>query len=356
MRLFFVLALLLIANPATSKTVADLERDGQLRISSSVLPSDNIIAGQKIEMAIDIATNRWFAGGTRLRLPEVAGLVILQTNDFASNSTEQRSGQTWVIQRWTLDVYPQRNGTFSIPPVSATIAVNDERDGVVRGKLTSPAVHFEAALPKGLDSTHQWVASPSFSVTQRFDKDLERVLPGDAVSREVIFEATEVMAMMLPGLQSEKRSGLVPYPKAPELTNNSNRGTTTAKRVEKITYIAESEGRYVLPAQTYYWWDTQSGTLKTRSLPEVEITVGPGSLSSKQEMATNREPLKLKSIIYGGLFFTLLGAIFWLGLRIARSAQLTRFSQAIKNGWHRMRALAKPALPATLNPDNSAEE
>ena len=121
--------------------MGELERTGHLQISSSLLVDGDIVPGQKIELAIDIATDRWFAGGTRLRLPEVAGLVILQTNNFASNSTEQRQGQTWVVQRWTVDVYPQRSGEFSIPSMSAAVEVNDVSEGVVTGTLNSPAIN-----------------------------------------------------------------------------------------------------------------------------------------------------------------------------------------------------------------------
>ncbi|MFT6051277.1 MAG: hypothetical protein ACJAZ0_001380 [Halioglobus sp.] len=357
MRFSVFIAFILISNLGIGKTVGELERSGQLQISSSLLPLENIVAGQKIEMAIDIATDRWFAGGTRLRLPEVAGLVILQTNDFASNSTEQRQGQTWVIQRWTLDVYPQRSGTFSIPPVSATVEVNDESDGVVAGTLYSPAVRFEASLPADLDSTQHWVASPTFSVTQRFDKELDALQPGDAILREVVFEATEVMAMMLPSLDTEKGAGLVAYPQPPVLTNSSNRGTTTAKRVDSITYIAESAGQYHLPAQSYYWWDTQTQELRIRLLPKVEIVVGPGSLSQIEEKDTSAAtPLNFIPLLYGALLISLAFGAVWLCFRIIRSPQLARFGAAVKTGWTHLRALTQPALPAALNPDNSAEE
>ena len=357
MRFWLLLALWLISNPGIGKTVGVLERAGQLQISSSLLPPEHIVAGQKVELVIDIATDRWFAGGTRLRLPEVAGLVILQTNDFASNSTEQRQGQTWVTQRWTLDVYPQRSGAFSIPPVSATVAVNDESDGVVRGTLYSPAVHFQASLPADLDSAQHWVASPTFSVTQRFDKELDTLQPGDAILRVVTFEATDVMAMMLPSLDTDKGAGLVAYPRAPVLTNNSNRGTTTAKRIDSITYIAESAGQYLLPAESYYWWDTQAQELRTRLLPEVQIVVGPGSLSQEKERETaTEEPLKLIPLLYGVLFIGWACGALWLCLKIIRSPHLTRFGAAIKSGWNYLRALTKPALPRTLNPGNNAEE
>lgn len=356
MRVSLLIALMLISHLGIGKTVGDLERNGQLQISSSLQPIENIVAGQKIEMAIDIATDRWFAGGTRLRLPEVAGLIILQTNDFASNSTEQREGQTWVIQRWTLDIYPQRSGAFSIPPVSATVKVNNESSGVVGGTLYSPAVHFQASLPADLDSTQQWVASPTFSVTQRFDKELDAIQPGDAILREVVFEATEVMAMMLPSLDTDKGAGLVAYPQAPVLTNNSNRGTTTAKRVDRITYIAESVGQYLLPAQSYYWWDTRTQELRTRLLPEVEIVVGPGSLSQMEEKdASATKPLNFIPLLYGALFISLAFSALWLCFRIIRSPQLARFGAAVKCGWAHLSALTQPALPSTLNPDNSAE-
>jgi len=360
MRFWLLLALLLITTPAISKTVAELERAGHLQISSSLLPGGNIVPGQKIELAIDIATNRWFAGGTRIRLPEVAGLVILQTNSFASNSTEQRQGQTWVVQRWTLDVFPQRSGEFSIPSVSAAVEVNDESAGVVTGTLHSPAIQFHVKLPETLAEVEHWVAAPTFAVTQRFDRALDTLQPGDAILREVVFEATEVMAMMLPHLETQKGEGLVAYPQAPVLTNNSNRGTTTAQRVDKITYIAEQEGRYILPAQTYYWWDTQANKLRTQSLPEVEFLVENPLGENAPTQAADKEPppesTNLIPLMIGAVLLILCALTLWLGYRVVKSPRTTHLIAAVKKSWRALLALTQPALPKALNPDNSAGE
>ena len=81
---------------------------GELQIETSVSPASDAVPGQHMVLTIEIATQRWFAGGTRISLPEVAGLVVLQTDQFAANASERRGGSSWVIQRWSLDLFPQR--------------------------------------------------------------------------------------------------------------------------------------------------------------------------------------------------------------------------------------------------------
>jgi len=51
------------------------------------------VPGQKVTLTLEIATDRWFAGGTRIGIPEVPGLVILQTEQFASNASETHNGR-----------------------------------------------------------------------------------------------------------------------------------------------------------------------------------------------------------------------------------------------------------------------
>ena len=107
----------LLVQPATATTLEDLQAAGHLEVTASIRPDGTLVPGQKLSLILEVATDRWFSGGTRIRIPEVPGLVIVQTEQFASNASENRRGQSWVVQRWTLDVYPQRAGEFSIPPL-----------------------------------------------------------------------------------------------------------------------------------------------------------------------------------------------------------------------------------------------
>jgi hypothetical protein len=201
------------------------------------------------------------------------------------------------------------------------------------------------------------VAAPSFTVSQSFDRELENLQAGEAFQREIVFEATDVMAMMLPTFEVEQLEGLAAYPEPSSLSNNSNRGDTVARRVERISYVVESGGQYQLPARDYFWWDTRRGELQMRFLPAVAVNAGaPSSDSSVQpslrEM-TEIDPLKL--LIYSAMLG--LGAVLgWLAYKRSKRFGLDRFIDPLINAGRRLNQMRKPALPRKLNPDGSAGE
>ncbi|MDX1735502.1 MAG: BatD family protein, partial [Halioglobus sp.] len=179
-------------------SLAALRAQGQLQVATLVQPATAVVPGQKAELVIEIATNTWFTGGTRVTVPEVPGLVILQNEQFATNATQIRSGQTWVVQRWTLDVFAQRAGAFTVPPVRLQVKVNAGEKGDIEGELFTPATDIEVQLPDELARINQWTAAPAFEVSQQFDRALDKLAVGDALSRDIVLQASDLMAMMLP--------------------------------------------------------------------------------------------------------------------------------------------------------------
>ena len=359
MRLLCLIALTLFTGlfqlSAWSATVAELQTAGHLEISSALHPAQVIVPGQRVELSITIATDTWFTGGTRLEIPEVSGLVILQTNDFASNSSESRNGQTWVVQRWALDVYPQQAGNFILPPIAARIKVSDEDANSVEGALHSPALHFQSIIPESLRRAEQWVAAPTYTVSQSFDRELENLQIGDAIAREIVFEATDVMAMMLPALDAENLPGLAAYAEPSALSNSSNRGDTTARRVEQITYVVEARGQYQLPARDFFWWDTRKGELQIRYLPAVDINVSVGSaVSSADAGLLEIAGLYWRRVLLVAAGLVLFLGVGWLGYKRAKQFPLARVVQPIIKASRRLNQMRKPALPRNLNPDGSA--
>ena len=351
------LLIFLLPNLCWSASLAQLQTEKHIEISAELVPFADIVVGQRVELIISIATDRWFVGGTRLEIPEVDGLVIIQTNNFASNSSENRKGQNWVVQRWSLDVFPQRSGTFTIPPIDARMSINDATAGDVNGILQSPSLKLQANVPTALAKAQHWVAAPDYKVSQSFDRELTGLKAGDAIERSIVFEATDVMAMMLPSWLSEDLPGLAVYPQPPSLTNSNNRGSMVAKRVEHITYIAEESGQYQLPARDYYWWDTRKGELQIRFLPAVEITVGASAAKNidrgERKMLVNVSPRKL--LISSALLVVFIGLCWFIYKRLPR-IPLANIIAPIKRGWQHLKRMLKPALPATLNPGSNAEE
>lgn len=342
-----LLLLALAPGSAAARTVDDLLRDGHLSLSSRILPDSPVVPGQKLQLVLTVATDTWFAGGTRITVPEMPGLVILQNEQFAANASENRDGKAWVIQRWTLDVFPQRAGSFTVGPVKLRVEVNGGSAGNVAGVIDSPPVSFEVTLPEALQDVDQWLASPRFTVRQRFDRDLDALAVGDAIEQEVVFEASDVMAMMLPAYTPHRQEGLAAYPEPPTLDNSINRGELTARRQMRISYVAEAPGEFVIPEREFFWWDTGSNALKLLSLPQARITV-TGTAGATAD--ATREGPDRASVLRAVLFLAALAA----GLLIARAAYrlfpTARFRAALCKARHAFAEWRRPALPAHLNP------
>ncbi len=341
---------------AYSASVAELQAGGHLEISSELIPAHSTVPGQRVELAITIATDTWFTGGTRLEIPEIPGLVILQTNDFASNSSENRKGQSWVVQRWTLDVFPQRQGSFTIDSISAKVKVSDGGANSVEGELHSPELHFQTAIPQSLERAEHWVAAPRFTVSQSFDRELDNLQPGEAFQREIAFEATDIMAMMLPTFETENLQGLAVYPEPSSLSNSSNRGEMIARRVERISYVVETAGQYQLPARDYFWWDTRTGELQMRFLPAVEITIGGGAGGEATVRSPLMDNIDTRQLLIYAILAVLSFGVGWQLYKGAKRIPLARYTASVKDVLRRLNQMRKPALPRSLNPDGNAGE
>ncbi len=355
-RLLSILCIaLVIAGQAHGKDeLQTLVEAGQLAVDSKLNGAQTLVPGQRALLTLEVATSTWFTGGTRIRIPEVPGLVILQTEQFAANASETREGRPWVVQRWTLDVYPQRDGEFSIPPIALSLNVNAGERGSIGGELLTPPVDFTVQIPSALKQADFWVASPTFSVTQSVDRDTGALQPGDAFERRIVFQAADVQAMMLPAFSAERLPGLAAYPAPPELENSNNRGETTARRVQSISYVAEAPGDYLLPAADFFWWNTRSGTLEVLSLSAVEVSVEGDTAAASPTTNTSLDRSALVTAI-GGVLVALLS--FWLLLRyrpwLALHRWLERPLSELQQGLHKLR---RPALPDRLNPDSNAED
>ena len=56
---------------ASANTIAVLQQEDKLRIKAWLEPEDNIIARQQIKLQIEVATDKWFSGGTRIGCVEL---------------------------------------------------------------------------------------------------------------------------------------------------------------------------------------------------------------------------------------------------------------------------------------------
>ena len=334
--IFFVM----ISITSTATTIDDLLLAEKVRIKAWVEPDENIMARQQVNLQIEIATDKWFSGGTRIGAFEVEDAIVLQRERFAVNSSRNEYGKTWTVQEWTIAVYPQRHGQFKIPEVPVKVSIAGENLESIVGDLTVPSFSFIVNLPApyldGMSSSTNWVATTRLEVTETYDKTFEELQPGDAVVRSIRMSADNLPAMMLPEVDIASVAGIAVYPKPPQLQDKVNRGTYLAERSQTITYVVERAGLYLLPRKTFYWWNLGSQSfesieLEARAFEVVDLSGIENPAEQPIARQTGYSDLILLLMKFGiaSLLVILVGiTIHGLSTSSLRSPPTTRLSEA----------------------------
>lgn len=253
-------------------TLQTLLAENRLTISQRLVP-ENPVQGQEVTLEIEISTDRWFAGGTRLKPTLTDDVLVMQRQDLATNSSKQQQGETWVIQLWELSLFPQLEGTLFSPAIDVSLKINTEA-GIVEGTYQLEPLLMHVSVPAEVTDTGNWLAAKNFSITSSFNKPLDNLQPGDAFTQTIKFRGDNTLAMMLPETITPTIDGLGIYPQPPRLRNNNNRGAKEALRTETVNFVVEQSGNYELPTQTFYWWDTDSNSLREEMLDAISFSIG----------------------------------------------------------------------------------
>ena len=279
--------------PAVATTLNDLEQADKVRIRTWVEPTGELVSRQQVNLQIEIATDKWFNGGTRIGSFELKDAIVLQRESFAVNSSRNEQGKSWTVQEWTLAIYPQRSGSFRIPEIPVQVSIAGENLESIVGTLSAPSLDFVASSPEpildSMTSKTDWIATTRFEVKEDYDKTFENLKPGDAVVRSITMSADNLPAMMLPNIVLAEIDGIAVYPKPPKLQDKVNRGTYLAERSQTITYVFEGAGEYQLPPKVFYWWN-----LNSQSFESIELEAQLFEVIAL-EVVSGEEPLEQSS-------------------------------------------------------------
>lgn len=272
----FICFCLLSPTAFSEQTIDNLINQDKLTISLTVNESEQQIVGQALVVSIEVATNRWFATGTRVQSFTLTD-VVMQTNNITTiNGSKRVKGQSWATQTHEITLYPTLAGSYLLPEIKVDVSVNTENDGIISGVLMTQEAGFTINLPEALIGIDNFIVSPevSLSIDGQFDSDKPYSI-GEAITQTITITASNTPAMMIPEVNltniskaNEKiTEGISIYHKPAKVFDKSNRGTLSGSRVESFTYIFEKPGDYVLAEQILYWWNSQTNTLETLQIP-----------------------------------------------------------------------------------------
>ena len=293
--ILFSLWALFTSTISSAMSLNELENSGNLRIQVMLNPSDEVVVFQETTLTIDIQTTGWFTQGTEIKLPELQNAIIMQRENFATNSTQKEGRKTWVSQRWELSVFPISEGALSIPEIVLSLSINSPEHGIINGEINTLAQSIQATTPVEMAGIKNWITASDLTIDQSFNKALENLKVGDAFKQVVVMKGENTLAMMLPSYSPANITGLAAYPKQATLRDNNTRGSKQGERIEVINYIVEAEGRYILPEVKFHYWNTITNSYENVLVPATDILVGEDvvvtNIDKSSEPQTYSNPL-----------------------------------------------------------------
>ncbi len=269
--LLVVLVMLMPFNGfAAELDIDQLQRNHDVEITAWIGKQEGsgaaqVSVNQQVILNIEVATPRWFTGGTRIGVIDVANLIAKQRNQLATNFTDRKGDQTWSRQRWEVTLYPQASGRFVIPPVPVWVKVSAPDGSNVAGTLYTPPLRFDATLPTGLVSDQTpWFVASNVEVEQRWHTSQEQLKVGDTITRTVTVSAQDSLSVLLPNLLSgQSTQQYHTYPQPHQLSDTQTRGDYQSTRTEQSVYVIQQGGNVTFPDIEFQWWNSKRNQLET---------------------------------------------------------------------------------------------
>ena len=232
---------------------------------------------------------------TELEMEDTVTQLIGSPNQYERLIDGERFG----VYEKRYVIFPQRSGPLQIPDILFRGEVTDGSSNFVfRNMNTRRVTAFiegitievkerPASLPRG----EGWLPVTGLALEETWSGDLGALKVGDSVVRTLILRAEGLDGAVLPPFSPENVQGLNLYPDPADISRTFVDGSIVGTRIETSTYVALEAGVIEVPALDIAWWDVNSDSARTTSLPPTrfEVATVEGVLPSEQAIASTQE-------------------------------------------------------------------
>ena len=232
---------------------------------------------------------------TELEMEDTVTQLIGSPNQYERLIDGERFG----VYEKRYVIFPQRSGPLQIPDILFRGEVTDGSSNFVfRNMNTRRVTAFiegitievkerPASLPRG----EGWLPVTGLTLEETWSGDLGALKVGDSVVRTLILRAEGLDGAVLPPFSPENVQGLNLYPDPADISRTFVDGSIVGTRIETTTYVALEAGVIEVPSLDIAWWDVNSDSARTTSLPATrfEVATVEGVLPSEQAIASTQE-------------------------------------------------------------------
>lgn len=240
--------------------------------------------GQGVPLVVTLYSPGPFSGTPAFDLPEIPRTVIVKTgNPVVGN--EDVGEDSYFTQRHEFRVYTQQTGEVMIPSFSVRYSGKKTftSDPVpMSGETTE--LKFQSQRPPGTETMGLVISVASLEVKQTWNPaNVQELQAGDVIERSIARRAGGTTAMILPEVKSPAPDGVQVYSTSPQLQDRTDRGEVLANRVDLLKYQFQQPGTFTLPELRFVWWNSETKTLQTETIPGLTVNVRPAPASQTDE-------------------------------------------------------------------------
>lgn len=278
-------------------------QDTQIPEIRTSLEKDTAVPGQPLIYRITVLVPTWLPSPPVFPSYETANVVVRLPSRASGPTSETINGETWSGVTRSYRLYPMTAGTFQIPPgtIKVTYADPDNQQPVVVDAQTE-GFQITGKIPDGADGLDPFLAAKSLTLDRTVEGAAEDMKVGDALTVTTVAKVSGVAPMFVPPLAQESPGdGVATYPKEPVLDEKEDRGLLSGTRTEETTLVAEAPGTYSIPEKTLSWYNLDSGSVETATVPEISFNVTGTAPAPPDQKATefNWRGAALSAVLLG---------------------------------------------------------
>ncbi|CCM74493.1 BatD family protein [Rhizobium mesoamericanum] len=313
---------------------------------SAIDAGETIMPGEQIRLTVDVFAPGFFTSPPDLPLFDIPDALVTLPQERAQNLVKTVDGVQYSGIRKHYAIVPEKAGSFAVPPVTIEFAYS------VDGKPIEASVSTEASIFEvaAAANSSTLFAAHDVRISQSFNGNPANLKVGDAVVRTIVITAKETQSMLLPPVDVGIAAGLKQYTRPPMLEDgvSAGRGEIESRRTETISYVADAEGHFSLPAVRYTWFDLDSSGQTSADLPAVKVSVAAAPARNGIAPEPERPAFEHRREVMLWILVALVAAgCFWSARLLPRV--LRRLRSHIENSkWYRLRVLRGTILTAEL--------
>lgn len=271
---------------ATPKSITSVDGKDILKTQISLEVPTAYIQQQVILTLRIYANEQKVVKATNLIVPTLPDFSIKQLKDTQYSKNINGVVYTVIERRYSLSA--QKSGDIKISPFTISALVINDHNQTQSQTVASNELSLKVKpKPTNYPTNAAWLPAKNVSLTEHWNKNIDKVLQGDTLTRSINISITGLTSQQISPLPNPTIVGIRSYPDQPKLADDWQQNTPNGNREEQQVLIPIQTGEITIPEMKIAWWNIDKDQLEFATLPAHKILVTANPAFSTTPLPNN---------------------------------------------------------------------